>query len=194
MWSTAAVNIFIIPCARKFLRNIPISNRCYTEFHLHYCLYFLDGKPVCRPAYSFQDFVRMAAGIERTQEFFFLLAITGIGDDERADAQELAEEWLARLVLYPSTVPLIARMLVGETEEPVQISHYEGVSSYCEKAVPASVSRLPDRETDIEEGETEMVQAVYYTEQEDYCFRVLVTDRSIRLYHQREFGWYELRK
>lgn len=171
---------------------LPDGRSLRVEFHLHYCLYFLDGKPVCRPAYSFQDFVRMAAGIERTQEFFFLLAITGIGDDERAAAQELAEEWLARLVLYPSTVPLIARMLVEETEEPVQISHYEGVSSYCEKAVPASVSRLPDRETDIEEGETEMVQAVYYTEQEDYCFRVLVTDRSIRLYHQREFGWYEL--
>lgn len=146
------------PAAAEFL--LPDGKRLRVEFHFHYCLYFLDGTPVCQPAYSFEAFARMAAEMERTQEFFFLFAITGIGEDEREAARELLEERLARLVLYPSTVPLIARMLA------------EG--------------------TDTEDSGTEMVQAVYYTEQEDYCFRVLVTDQTVHLYHQRKYGWYEL--
>lgn len=181
----------VLPIAVEFC--LPDGKSLRVEFHLHYCLYILEGEPVCQPVYTFGEFTEMAGKLPKTEQFFFLLAITEIGEDHRAAAQKLIEERLSRLVLYPSTIPLIARMLASGTEELVQTSDYTGDSSLYKKAVPVNmVSCLPDEETAFEDPEYERIEAIYYTEQEDSCFRVLVTDQSVRLYHQRNFGWHEL--
>lgn len=179
------------PTAVEFC--LPDGKSLRVEFHLHYCLYILEGEPVCHPMYAFGEFTEMARKIQKTEQFFFLLAITEIREDDRMAAQELIEERLSGLVLYPSTIPLIARMLASGSEELVQTSDYTGDSSYYKKAVPVNMTpRLPEAETVSEDPPYERIEAIYYSEQEDSCLRVLVTDQTVRLYHQREFGWHEL--
>lgn len=172
---------------------LPDGRSMRVEFYLHYCLYFLDGKCVCGHEYTFDAFARLAQKIEKTEQFFFLLAITEIGEENREEAYRLIEERLSRLMLYPSTIPMIARLLAEGKEEMVQTSDYSGDTCYYyQKAASVNMNRQPERKAAKRDAEPEVIEAIYYTEQESYCFRVLVTDKSVRLYHQRKFGWHEL--
>lgn len=137
--------------------TLPDKKRLRVEFHLHYCLYFLDGIPVYDKKYTFGEFREFEALISRTEHFFFLLAITSIGEQECKQAQEVIEKRLSRLPLYPHTVKPIAGMLAADNSD-------EGAVS----------------------GNTE---AVYYTEQEKFCFKAVVTEKNTYVYNMQEFGW-----
>lgn len=137
--------------------TLPDKKRLRVEFHLHYCLYFLDGSPVYDKKYTFAEFQELSALMSKTEHFFFLLAITSIEEQECPQAQEVIETWLSRLPLYPHTVSRIAQMLAADNSD--------------EGAVP---------------GNTE---AVYYTEQEKFCFKAVVTDTNTYIYNMQEFGW-----
>lgn len=146
---------FVKPISMEFA--LPDARKLRVEFHLHYCLYFLDGKPVYEPEYTFEKCVEFAGIMKKTEHVFFLLAITTIGEEECSQARQMIEQWLSRLPLHPQTIPAIAHMLAED-----HIREKEGA---------------------------EMVQAIYYAEQEHECFKTVVTDCAILLYRQGEFGW-----
>lgn len=178
------------PASVEFV--LPDGKRLKVEFHLYYCLYFLEGKPVFSPEYDFEQFAQMASQLDRTEQFFFLLAITDISEENQAFARKLIEERLSKLILYPSTVPVIARLLAEGKEELVQNCDYGEDFNFYKRSGSINIHNLPESETVYNNEESEIVEAIYYTEEEKDCFRVLVTDKSVRLYHRRKYGWYEL--
>ena len=178
------------PASVEFV--LPDGKRLKVEFHLYYCLYFLEGKPVFSPEYDFEQFAQMASQLDRTEQFFFLLAITDISEENQAFARKLIEERLSKLILYPSTVPVIARLLAEGKEELVQNCDYGEDFNFYKRSGSINIHNLPESETVYNNEESEIVEAIYYTEEETDCFRVLVTDKSVRLYHRRKYGWYEL--
>lgn len=171
---------------------LPDGKNLGVEFHRHYCLYFLDGETVFRPEYPFEVFADMAEKLTRTEQFFFLLAITEIRPEDRTRAGELIKERLEKLVLYPATIRVLCQLLAGE-EELLQTSECGGDSSYQDGATSSNQFIYPPEEQTISPDICSAdIEAIYYQEQEDYCFRVLVTKKAARLFHQRDFGWHEL--
>lgn len=171
---------------------LPDGKRLEAEFHLHYCLYLLDGGTVYRPAYPFGAFVDMAEKLTRTEQFFFLLAITEIRPEDRTRAEELIKERLGKLMLFPATVRVLCQLLAGE-EELLQASECGGRSSYQDGASASRQYIHPSEEKPVSPDICFAdIEAIYYQEQEDHCFRVLVTKTAARLFHQRDFGWHEL--
>lgn len=126
------------------------------EFHLHYILYFLDEMPVIAPAFSFEQLLEQEKAMESAVSFFFLLAVTAIGETEREAAKALIEKWLERLPFHPAVCPCLAKLLAADND------------------------RLP--------GE-ERVRAVFYEEQERFCFRAVVCEQGVFLYRQVSYGW-----
>lgn len=91
--------------------NLPDKRTLRVEFHLHYVLYWIDGHLVHNTEYTFVELVRLSASLERTELFFFLLAITSIERSEYNSAAAVVERWLRKTPLYPQTVPDLARLL-----------------------------------------------------------------------------------
>ena len=143
--------------------TLPDKKRLKVEFYFHYCLYFLDNKPVYGAEYTFEECQDFSKSLEKTEHFFFLLAITSIEKEERQQATELIQKWLSRLPLYSFTVPLIAQMLAADNAMPMH---------------------LPTENITKEE-----IQAIYYAEQERFCFKAIVTKDSVFLSYQGTFGW-----
>lgn len=145
--------------------TIPDGRELRAEFHLHYVVYFLDGCPVIEPALTFQELLRAARIIKKTEEFFCLLAVTAIEEEEREAAGLEIEKWLNRLPLCPAIVPVAAKLLAVDNDlgEVVEESSDKGA-----------------------------IQAVYYEEQERICCRAVVYRREVKLYHQTDFGWKEV--
>ena len=139
---------------------LPDKKKLRVEFHLHYVLYYLDDELVYEPKYTWEEFVELAQSIERTEHFFFFLAITRIMPQERSQAIEQIENRLRKLPLYPPTISVIAQLLAQDN----------------------------DRNW---EKERMQVLAVYYAEQERFCFRLMVTDIQMVVYRQTELGWSE---
>ena len=143
--------------------TLPDKKRLKVEFHFHYCLYFLDNKPVYKAEYTFEECQEFSKSLEKTEHFFFLLAITSIEKEERQQAAKLIQEWLSRLPLYDFTIPPIARMLAADNAMPVQ---------------------LP-----VENITKEEIQAIYYAERERFCFKAIVAKDSVFLSYLGTFGW-----
>ncbi|MDE7297797.1 MAG: DUF1963 domain-containing protein [Lachnospiraceae bacterium] len=139
--------------------TLPDQKRLRVEFHLHYVLYYLDGEPVLFPPYSFRECLELSRFIEGTPQLFFLLAVTEIGEQDYSMAAETIEAWLNRLPLHPVTIPVIARLLASGNGR------------------------------DWESENTEVACAVYYTEEENLCFRAVVRESRITLYRQTVLGW-----
>jgi len=149
------------PVSTEF--TLPDGNMFRVEFHLHYCLYFLDGVQVIGTAFTFSEWKELAAKLTRTEQVFFLLAVTAIAKPEREEAKALIAGWLDRLPLYENTKPLIAEMLAA-----------------------ANAENKP------EENEVKRVVAEIYGEQEKLCFKIAISKRSFKLYRQAQTGWTEM--
>ncbi len=166
------------PVSEEFI--LPDGKKLKAEFYLHYVLYYLDDELVFQPSYTWEKAMEFAGKIERTDQFFYLLAITRIQPQERKQAKEQIEMRLKNLSLYPPTRSVIATLLAQDNgrdwEEEQEISEYEAedVREHW---------MLEDREK---------VLAVYYMEQEKYCFRLTATKENITLFYQEKFGWTEL--
>lgn len=132
------------------------------EFHLHYVQYFLDEEKVIYPLLSFDELLKEMKEFPDTVHFFFLLAITRICEEERAAAERVIREWLGRLSLQPATVAFLAKALAADN----------------------GGNRMPD-------SEAKRIHAVYYEEQERFCFKAEVSMRNVKIYRQTELGWEE---
>lgn len=141
------------------------DGRCFrVEFHLHHAEYFLENTPVIYPAFMFSELKQMMQDqVNLPEEFFFLLAVTSIEDGEREDAEKNILGQLKHLSLEPASLPILARMLAADNVRP---------------APP--------------ENEARRIQAVFYGEQERFCFKAEVLMRTIKIYRQTAFGWEEL--
>lgn len=144
--------------------RMPDGRKLRVEFHYHYCLYFVEERQVNGPVLSFAELRQHAEGLERAEEFFFLLGVTAIEDFERGCAAELIRKWLEKLPIDSMVCPVIARLLAADN----------------------------DRVNGEPEGSGEdfgQADTVCYEEGERFCFRALVSDQEIRVYRQAEFGW-----
>ncbi|MCX4317492.1 MAG: J domain-containing protein [Lachnospiraceae bacterium] len=140
----------------------PMGGMLQVEFHLHYVTYQLDGIPVIEPLLSWRELFSQAQKTEEPELFFFWLAVTAIRQEERKEAKNVIEQYLKKLPLAPSTRDLIAEALAADNARTEQ---------------PEKLERR--------------VQAVFYQEQERFCFKVEVYLRGIKLYRQTDFGWEE---
>lgn len=181
--------------------TLPDQKSLRVEFHLHYVRYFLDGKEVFRPVYRFDECMELAKSIKKTEQFFFLLAITKIGEEDYGRAAKVLGEWLARLPLAPVSIPVVTRLLAEGVEEETA-----GVAKSSEPAsmnvLPAESGRnwedmLPEEgsEWDGESAEKngkntgEKICGIYYVEDEDLCFRAVVKQSRFFVSRLTALGW-----
>lgn len=148
--------------------TLPDGKKLKVEFHLNYCLYFLDDNPVYNARYTFEQCLEFSKHIEKTEHKFFLLAITSIGKEDTEQAVDIIEKWLQKLKLYSYTIHIIARMLASDNARLFQ-------------EIPANISK-----TDITKDE---INAIYYNENERFCFRMVASNNSIILSYKGDFGW-----
>ncbi len=133
------------------------------EFHLHYVTYRLNGISVIEPLLSWRELVgHMQDKKEETELFFFWLAVTAIEEEEHKEAEEIVLHYLKNLPLASVTLDVIAGALAADNARTEQ-------------------PEKPERK----------IQAVYYEEQERFCFKAEVFFRGMKLYRQTDFGWEE---
>lgn len=121
--------------------RLPDQKLLRVEFHLHYVLYWLDGEPVHKPQYTFEELLQFAPSLERVELFFFLFALTAVDNGACGEAAALAETWLYKTPLYPQTVPEIARLMAelccrrqAQSRKITDVWHREG-EQFCMQAV-----------------------------------------------------------
>lgn len=155
-------NAVLNPKSLEFF--LPGRRSLRAEFHFHYIRYFLDGVPVIYPAFTFAETQKMVQdGQVADEHIFFLLAVTSICDEERQTAETEILRWLKKLPLAPATLPVLAKMIAADNDHPL----------------------LP-------ENEARRIQAVFYEEQERFCFKAEVFTRGLKTYRKTNFGWVEM--
>lgn len=164
-----------IPAPKYLEFSLPDGRKFKAEFHLHYIRYFLDDVPVIDPVFSFAELLEImqeiaqetslsAAGSDWIGKyFFFLFAVTAVEEEEREKAEQEILFRLQELPLAAATFPWIAKMLAADN------------------------ARTP-----VPEKETRRIQAVFYEEQERFCFKAEVYLRSLKTYRKTNFGWEEI--
>ncbi|MCI9592878.1 MAG: J domain-containing protein [Lachnospiraceae bacterium] len=170
-------NAILSPKSLEFL--LPDGRRFRAEFHLHYIVYFIDEEPVIYPAFTFEEWKAMAETcLENAREndseicpenhltkeqCFILLAAATIRDEEEKEAEAIILSWLRLLPLAPATFPVLAKMLAADNAWPP-----------------------------VPENDVRRIQAVFYEEQERFCFKAEVGMRSIKTCRKTHFGWEDL--
>lgn len=152
-----------IPAPVSTVFVMPDNRELRVEFHLHYCLYFLDGQQVIEPVMTFSELKELAAKTQRLEEIFFMLAITKITDRERLEAEKMIGGWLKGSPLYPATQVMIAKMLAADNARE-----------------------------EVPENPAKRIVAEVYGEQERFCFKMTVSQRAVKLYRQTRIGWEEM--
>lgn len=182
-------NAVLSPKSLEFL--LPDGRRFRAEFHLHVVHYFIDEEPVIYPALTFKEWKRITETCPETsresyaeacsetsresqtescpqnhlttEQSFLLLAATAIRDEERKEAEAIILTWLKHFPLAPATLPVLAKMLAADNAWPP-----------------------------VPENDARRIQAVFYEEQERFCFKAEVGMRSIKTYRKTHFGWEDL--
>ena len=149
---------------------LPDGRVLRVEFHYHYCLYFLEETPVLAPILSFAQLHRWA--LEHLQ--------TGTDTGQDADGQT---EGQVRDFFFLLAVTAIEDSERRAAEELImqwlgKLPLYPQICPLLARLLAADNDRLPTG-----------TRAVYYEEQERFCFRAVVSGEGIRIYRQMEFGW-----
>jgi len=150
--------------------SLPDGRVLRVEFHYHYCLYFLEETPVLAPILSFAQLHRWA--LEHLQ--------TGTDTGQDADGQT---EGQVRDFFFLLAVTAIEDSERRAAEELImqwlgKLPLYPQICPLLARLLAADNDRLPAG-----------TRAVYYEEQERFCFRAVVSGEGIRIYRQMEFGW-----
>lgn len=135
------------------------GTRFQAEFHLYYVRYFWNEAPVERIC-SFSRLCGEEQKGLRAEQFFLLLAVTEIREEERLDAQKLVSRYLELLPLYRPTFPVLSECLVND----------------CAPLV-------------LEENERKRVYLTLYEENERFCFRLQATPRKFTTDRYTREGW-----
>lgn len=154
---------------------MPENRSLRVEFHYHYCLYFADEVQVTAPVLTFPQLQEYAVKCKKPEEFFFLLAVTAIGDSDRNAAKALIEAWLGQIPVHSFIIPTIAGMLAADNDR-----------------IPDAVSNQKKEEYTEDESAAHEAEAVFYEEQERFCFRALVSERGFSIWRQIDYGWQDI--
>ena len=169
-----------------------------------------DEVQVTAPVLKFRELQEYAETLENPAEFFFLLAVTAIEDADRDAAQVLTEHWLRRIPLHPFIVPAVARMLAADNDRiPMAVpgpgegtgrkprrnsgdgdgyAVFGNGEHYSFGSIETPESKREEEET----GESRTVEAVFYGEQERFCFRALVSESGLSIWRQMDYGWQDI--
>lgn len=128
------------------------------EFHLHYVLYYMNGE-LCTRIFSFSELCQEAETLT-TEQFFFLLGMTNIEEEERYQAKDMIRKYLAGLPLYEPTLEVIAECLANDCRKPP-----------------------------VPENEAKRVFLTRYGEDERFCFRAQATQRKLEIKRFTAEGW-----
>ncbi|MDE7352905.1 MAG: J domain-containing protein [Acetatifactor sp.] len=161
-----------IPFPVAIVCPMPGNRTLRVEFHYHYCLYFVDGVQAAAPVLAFSQLQEYADNLKKTEEFFFLLAVTAIEDSDRSAAQALIEVWLKRIPVHPFIIPTIARLLAADND------HIPDACTEAEKMTCTD----PKRHNPV----------VLYSEQERFCFRAVVSETGASIWRQMDYGWQDI--
>lgn len=120
---------------------MPGNRKLRVEFHYHYCLYFMadyensavEEMQVTAPVLTFPQLREYAENCRKPEEFFFLLAVTAIGDSDRSAARALIETWLKQIPIYPFIIPAAARLLAADNDRipAAEAVLYEEQERFC---------------------------------------------------------------
>jgi hypothetical protein len=174
VWQRAFTGFFqeteSIPEPVSAVCALPDGRVLRVEFHYHYCLYFLEETPVLAPILSFAQLHRWA--LEHLQ--------TGTDTGQDADGQT---EGQVRDFFFLLAVTAIEDSERRAAEELImqwlgKLPLYPQICPLLARLLAADNDQLPAG-----------TRAVYYEEQERFCFRAVVSGEGIRIYRQMEFGW-----
>lgn len=118
--------------------SLPDGRQLRVEFHYHYCLYFVEEVPVTAPALTFRELAEYAPRLAACTDFFFLLAVTAIEEQERQEAVKLIEGWLAKIFVHQPVRPVIAGLLAADNDrlpKDTAAVLYEEQERFCFRAV-----------------------------------------------------------
>ncbi len=180
--------------------SVPVSAGCLmpdgrklrAEFHYHYCLYFVEDVQVIYPVLSFPELQEYAEHLTKPEEFFFLLAVTAVEDKDRGAAEELIKGWLAKIPLHSFIVPRVARMLAADNDRiPEDMTRQETWDMH--KEIRNAGQETEETWRGIADGQQAgRAEAVFYAEQERFCFRALVWKNGVKVFRQADYGWQDI--
>lgn len=88
--------------------TLPEGDVIKAEYHLHFIAYYRNGERKYRPFLSYDMFEAYQEKITKAEEFFLLLAVTEIAENDRQRARKLVLDWLPETRLIESTFSVIA--------------------------------------------------------------------------------------
>ena len=188
-----------IPAPVSAACTLPDGRTLRVEFHYHYCLYFVEEAPVLFPVLTFGELRRWAsehgqaqAHISQTdsEEQSGMHAHVQTVDSEgrpgvQAQIETTASTQAARVQDFFFMLGVTAIELSERKEAEELIQQWLGKLPLHPHICPL-VARLLAADNDRLPPGT---KAIYYEEQERFCFRAVVSGEGIRIYRQMEFGW-----
>ena len=188
-----------IPAPVSATCTLPDGRTLRVEFHYHYCLYFVEEAPVLFPVLTFGELRRWAsehgqaqAHISQTdsEEQSGMHAHVQTVDSEgrpgvQAQIEPTASTQAARVQDFFFMLGVTAIELSERKEAEELIQQWLGKLPLHPHICPL-VARLLAADNDRLPSGT---KAIYYEEQERFCFRAVVSGEGIRIYRQMEFGW-----
>ena len=188
-----------IPAPVSATCTLPDGRTLRVEFHYHYCLYFMEEAPVLFPVLTFGELRRWAsehgqaqAHISQTdsEEQSGMHAHVQTVDSEgrpgvQAQIETTASTQAARVQDFFFMLGVTAIELSERKEAEELIQQWLGKLPLHPHICPL-VARLLAADNDRLPSGT---KAIYYEEQERFCFRAVVSGEGIRIYRQMEFGW-----
>ena len=91
---------------------LPDGDVIRAEYYLHYISYYRNGKRIYKPYITYETLERYEKGLAVAEEFFILLALTDVTDDNRNAAQRLALKWLSKTIELESVFSIISNCIV----------------------------------------------------------------------------------
>ena len=188
-----------IPAPVSATCTLPDGRTLRVEFHYHFCLYFVEEAPVLFPVLTFGELRRWAsehgqaqAHISQTdsEEQSGMHAHVQTVDSEgrpgvQAQIETTASTQAARVqdFFFMLAVTAIEGSERKEAEKLIQewlekLPLHPHICPLVARLLAADNDRLPSG-----------TKAIYYEEQERFCFRAVVSGEGIRIYRQMEFGW-----
>lgn len=188
-----------IPAPVSATCTLPDGRTLRVEFHYHFCLYFVEEAPVLFPVLTFGELRRWAsehgqaqAHISQTdsEEQSGMHAHVQTVDSEgrpgvQAQIETTASTQAARVQDFFFMLGVTAIELSERKEAEELIQQWLGKLPLHPHICPL-VARLLAADNDRLPSGT---KAIYYEEQERFCFRAVVSGEGIRIYRQMEFGW-----
>ncbi len=195
--------------------TLPDGHNLRAEFYLHYVRYFLDGEEIFLPVYHFDKGMELAKSIKEPEQFFILLAITKISEEDYKPAAEWIEAWLSRLPLAPVSIPVIAGLLAGRDEKIQEgLAQTDEEDNYSKNRTDLIEKDRKNRKDTLGMGRNLVGQekrekskkqkgisgqknavmgvgiyGIYYMEENELCFRAVVRENGFDVSRLTTLKW-----